>query len=151
VFEIKRILFACDLTEYASKILHYVISLAEKYDSEIYVMHVVQDLKYCGNVYLHYDFLNVGETEIFHSAEKALTTFCQTYFHGCTHVHKKIVSGMPSTEIIKTIKEEAIDLVVMGSHGYTGIEHTIFGSVAENVMKKSTVPVLVVNPYRYSR
>ena len=43
---------------------------------------------------------------------------------------------------------EDIDLVVMGTHGRKGLEHVIFGSVAENVVKKSTVPVMTVNPYK---
>ena len=147
---IKKILFPCDLSEHSILLLKYVMSLSEKYGSEVYVLHVVQDLKHWGTMYLNYDFLNVGETEVFHSAEKALNRFCKTYFHNCSNVHKRIVSGMPSTEILKAIKQYDIGLVVMGTHGYTGIEHTIFGSVTENVIKKSAVPVLVVNPYRQS-
>ena len=48
----------------------------------------------------------------------------------------------------KTIESEAIDLVVMGTHGYKGLEHAIFGSVAEKVVKNSAVPVLTINPYK---
>ena len=51
-------------------------------------------------------------------------------------------------EILKTIDSEGINLVIMGTHGRKGLDHTIFGSVAENVMKKSPVPVLVINPYK---
>ena len=43
---------------------------------------------------------------------------------------------------------DGIDLVIVGTHGRKGVEHTIFGSVAENVVKKSPVPVLVINPYK---
>jgi hypothetical protein len=59
-----------------------------------------------------------------------------------------IVSGAPAQEILKAIEVHAIDLVIMGTHGYKGLQHTIFGSVAENVVKKSPIPVLVVNPYK---
>lgn len=65
----------------------------------------------------------------------------------CPNFQKKIVSGDPAGEILKTIESDGIDMVIMGTHGRKGLEHTIFGSVAENVVKKSPVPVLVVNPY----
>ena len=61
---------------------------------------------------------------------------------------RRIASGDPVTEILKTIESEGIDLVIMGTHGRKGLEHTMFGSVAENVVKKSPVPVLIVNPYK---
>jgi nucleotide-binding universal stress UspA family protein len=59
-----------------------------------------------------------------------------------------VVSGDAATEIVKTIEAEGADLVVTGTHGRKGMEHAIFGSVAENVVKKSPVPVLVVDPYK---
>jgi nucleotide-binding universal stress UspA family protein len=59
-----------------------------------------------------------------------------------------IVSGDPATKILASIEPEGIDLVVLGTHGRRGLEHTIFGSVAENVVKQSPVPVLVVNPHK---
>jgi nucleotide-binding universal stress UspA family protein len=95
--EIKKILFPCDLTINASKILPYVLSVS---------------------------------------------------LQSCPNFQKRRVSGDPATEILKTIDSEGINLVIMGTHGRKGLDHTIFGSVAENVMKKSPVPVLVINPYK---
>jgi len=57
----------------------------------------------------------------------------------------RIVYGDPASEILKTIKSEDIDLVIMGTHGRKWLNHAIFGSVAEKVMKKSPVPVLIIN------
>jgi nucleotide-binding universal stress UspA family protein len=55
--------------------------------------------------------------------------------------------GDPTAQILKLIQAEDIDLVIMGTHGRKGMEETIFGSVAENVVKKAPVPVLTINPY----
>ena len=54
--------------------------------------------------------------------------------------------GKPYTEIIEFAKSENVDLIVIGSHGHTGVEHLLFGSTAEKVIRKSTCPVLIVRP-----
>jgi nucleotide-binding universal stress UspA family protein len=61
---------------------------------------------------------------------------------------RSLISVDPATEILKTIDSEGIDLVITGTHGRKGLDHTIFGSVAENVVKKSPALVLVINPYK---
>ena len=67
---------------------------------------------------------------------------------GCPNFERRILSGDPAAEILKTIDSEAVDLVVMGTHGYKGLEQAIFGSVARKVVKNSPVPVLTINPYK---
>ena len=54
--------------------------------------------------------------------------------------------GKSYTEIIEFAKSENVDLIVIGSHGHTGVEHLLFGSTAEKVIRKSTCPVLIVRP-----
>jgi nucleotide-binding universal stress UspA family protein len=56
--------------------------------------------------------------------------------------------GDAAQEVLNYIQSEGIDLVIMGTHGRKGLEHIIFGSVAERVVKHSPVPVLTVNPYK---
>ena len=58
-------------------------------------------------------------------------------------VHK-IIEGIPLLEILDYTNLNPIDLIVMGTHGHTGMKHLVMGSVAENVVRKSTVPVLTV-------
>ena len=73
---------------------------------------------------------------------------CEEGLKGCPNFKRVIVSGDPASKILETIESEDIDMVVLGTHGRKGLEHAIFGSVAENVVKKSPVPVLTVNPYK---
>ncbi|MBW2707880.1 MAG: universal stress protein [Deltaproteobacteria bacterium] len=61
---------------------------------------------------------------------------------------KKIAYGDPTQEILKAIDSEGIDMVVMGTHGRKGLDNVLFGSVARNVVRRSPVPVLTVNPYK---
>ena len=146
--EIKRILFPYDLSENAPKILPYVLSISEAYNSTICLLHVVQDLQKWGKVYIPHPSMDVFQKEALEGAEKAMDRVCEEQLQSCPNLERRIVSGDPAMEILKTIETEDIDLVVMGTHGRKGLEHTIFGSVAENVVKKSSAPVMTVNPYK---
>jgi nucleotide-binding universal stress UspA family protein len=142
----KKILFPCDLTENASKILPYVLSISEKYAGRIHLLFVVEDLPLFHPI--PYVTMGWNQKKILEDAEKAVDLFCTDNLRGCPDFNKMIVSGDPAPAILKTVETEDIDLVVMGSHGRKGLQETIFGSVAENVLKKSPVPVLIVNPYQ---
>ena len=145
MLEIKKILFPCDLTKNSLKIVPYVLSLADKFDSLIYLLHVIHDFSKWGLPYIPFA---IEQNELFQEAEKALDKVCEKHFQDCSDFQRRTVSGDPATEILKTIESEGIDLVIMGTHGRKGLEHTIFGSVAENIVKRSPVPVLVINPHR---
>ena len=152
--EIKKILLPCDLTTNGSKIIPYVLSVAEKYNSTIYLLHVVEDL----HELAPYPYSGLGKDQIIHekASKKALLNkvgkmcdeVCDEHFQGCSNISKVIVVGHPVAEILKFVESEDIDLIIMGTHGRSRMEHVIFGSVAENVVKKSPVPVLTINPYR---
>ena len=146
--EIRKILFPIDLTENAYKVLPYVLSVSEKYNAMIYLLHVVQDLRRWGKVYIPHASMDKLQGEALEAADKALDRVCDEDLQSCPNFQRKVVSGDPATEILKLIDSEGIDLVIMGTHGRKGLDHTIFGSVAENVMKKSSLPVMVVNPYK---
>jgi nucleotide-binding universal stress UspA family protein len=149
MLEIKRILFPVDLTENSSRILPYVLSVSEKYDGMIYLLHVVEDLtKWGGGSYVPHIPFDQYQEDALKGAGKALDRVCEEQLQSCPNFQKIIVSGDPAQEILKTIETEGIDLVIMGTHGRKGLEHVFFGSVAENVVKKSSAPVLTINPYK---
>jgi len=144
--EIRKILFPIDFTENSSKVLPYVLSMAEKYKALIYLLHVVEEDLHLLSLRPYIPVY--GDKKDLQDAEKAMEGFCEKNMQGCPNFHKKILFGDPALTILKTIESESIDMVIMGSHGHKGLKDIIFGSVAENVMKKSPVPVLVVNPYK---
>ena len=146
--EIRKILFPIDLTENSSKILPYVLTFSEKYNSMIYLLHVVQDLHRLGRVYISHTSMDKFQQEAMEGAEKALDTVCGEQLESCPNFQRRVVSGDPVMEILKAIETEDIDLVVMGTHGRKGLEHILMGSVAGNVVKRSPVPVMTVNPYK---
>ena len=151
MIEIKKILFPIDLTANSSKVLPYVLSVSEKYNSTIYLLHVVEDVRSFGSEYIDdipHDHLDRFQQEAEEAAEKAMDRVCHEQLQGCPNFQRKMVSGDPATKILQLIDSEGIDLVIMGTHGRKGLEHVIFGSVAENVVKKSPAAVLTINPYK---
>jgi nucleotide-binding universal stress UspA family protein len=148
MLKIDKILFPSELREYSLKILPYVISMSEKFNSKIYLLHVIEDFSKWGGFYIPHISLDVYQKEAMEAAEKLMDRVCRDQMQGCPDFQRIILSGNPASEILKTIDSEAIDLVVMGTHGYKGLEHAIFGSVAEKVVKNSAVPVLTINPYK---
>ena len=145
---IKKILFPYDLSQNAPRIIPYVTSVAGAYNSGIYLLHVVHDLQKWGNVYIPHGSMDVLVEEAKQAAEKAMAGLCEEELKGYKILGKKVISGDPATEILKTIASEDIDMVIMGTHGRKGLEHILMGSVAEQVVKNSGVPVMTINPYR---
>ena len=152
MLEIKKILFPVEFSENVSKILPFAIGVAEKYKSKLILLYVAQDLAASGMYsFVPHPSAESFTKEIVSGAKKAMQKLSEEYSEAlktCPDYEYKIVIGDPVTEIIKTIKSENIDMVIMGTHGRKGLEHTIFGSVAENVVKKSPVPVMTVNPHK---
>ena len=149
MLKINKILFPIDFTDNSLKILPYMTSVSETYKSMICLFHVAPDLQHWGVKYLGpYPPLEEAQKELLENAEKTMDKVCEDHLKSYPDLQRKIVYGNPPTEILKAIESEDIDLVIMGTHGRKGLEHTLFGSVAENVVKRSTVPVLTINPYK---
>jgi nucleotide-binding universal stress UspA family protein len=147
MLEIKRILFPIDFTENSSKFLPYVLTVSEKCDGMICLLHVVEDFSKWDGFYIPHIPLERYHEEALKGAEKTMNKVCEEQLQSCPNFQRKILFGDPAQEILKAIEEESIDLVIMGTHGRKGLEHVVFGSVAETVVKKSPVPVMTINPY----
>jgi nucleotide-binding universal stress UspA family protein len=148
MLEMKRILFPCDLTINSSKLLPYLLSVAQKYDSTVYVFHVVKEIHRRLPDYIPADSLKLDQVKILEAAKEALNQLCITELGGLSNAQQRVVVGDPASEILKFINAEGIDLVIMGTYGRKGMDEAIFGSVADNVVKRSPIPVMVINPYR---
>jgi nucleotide-binding universal stress UspA family protein len=122
--------------------------MADKYGAEIYLLYVARNL----HVYASREKQQKSEATFLEKTVEELRTmlekFCDEHLLDCPHFRQKVAVGDPGEEIVKTVENERIDLVVMGTHGRKGLEHTLFGTVAHYVVMHSKAPVLVVNPYR---
>jgi nucleotide-binding universal stress UspA family protein len=141
---IEKILWPTDFSPNAEYALPYVTSLAEKYQAEIHILYVMKDYPAAGAMYGDYnpdDYEKMRQWEK-QMAEKRLDDVCEKFLNSCPLYFRHIAVGNPAKEILKIIEKEHIDVVVMSSQGCEG--HFQFGSVAEKVLKCSTIPVMTV-------
>jgi len=143
--QIKTILVPCDFSEYAERAYSWAIGLAEKWEAKIILLHAAQlftSLGYPESVYLL--DLKKMEEEILADAEKRLQEFVAKKGSSPVVVETRAMTGDPFWEICQVAETAPADLIVMGSHGRTGLAHVLLGSVAERVVRHAPCPVLVV-------
>ena len=142
--EMTKILWPTDFSKSAESALPQVQSLTEKYESEIHVLYVIEDIAHHESWYGDFDRSHVDKLMEWEkkTARKRLDQICEKYLEGCPLYIKHIAVGDPAREILKLVNKENIDMVVMATRGNKG--HFQFGSVAEKVVKNAKVPVVTV-------
>ncbi len=145
--QVKKILFPVDLSESADQIVSCVIEFANRFEAELHLLFVARVFGHFSTMYVDTSMITSMESALFEGAEKGLQEFQVANFSHLPNVVTRVVSGYASEEIIRYCDEENIDLIIMGTHGRSGIGKVVFGSVADQVLRTSNVPVTVVNPF----
>jgi nucleotide-binding universal stress UspA family protein len=138
------ILFANDFSENSEYAFDYALTLAKKFDARLIIIHVINEPVDLRGFYVpHISFENL-EKEIAESAEKMMEKFCRTRAKDYAKVETVVISGIPNEEIIRKAGETGAGLIVLGTHGRKGLDHILFGSTAERVLRSAPCPVLSV-------
>lgn len=139
---ISRILVPTDFSECSTAALEYAISLAKPLRADLILTHVIEPFPYAGVNGMA--FINFEE-RLLPEARARLDKISQRPQGEKLSVEMHLASGIPSREIINLAEREGADLIVLGTHGRTGINHLMAGSVAEKVVRLSPCPVLTVH------
>jgi nucleotide-binding universal stress UspA family protein len=142
--DFKTILFATDFSESSDYAFQYAYSLAKKFNARLLVVHVINEPVDLRGFYVPHISFEKLEEEIEEGAQKMMEKFCRTHIRDYDNYESFIVPGIPYDEIIKKATENSADLIVLGTHGRTGLDHVLFGSTAEKVVRKSDVPVMTI-------
>jgi len=142
--EFKRVIWPTDLSKNAEKALPYVNSLSEKYQTEVHVLYVIEELGYHAPWYGEFDQAHIDKIHEWERnvAEKRLNEICETHLQGCPLYIRHIAIGDPATEILNLVEKVQGDLVVMATRGRKG--NFDFGGVTEKVLKSAPVPVVAI-------
>ena len=140
-----KILYATDFSESSEHAFQYALSLAQKFQSRLIILHVINEPVDLRGFYVpHVSFENL-EKEIEEGALKMMEKFCASHVGAdFTDYETEIVTGIPYEEILRRAEQENVSFIVLGTQGRSGIDHLLFGSTAERVVRKAKAPVVTV-------
>ena len=142
----QTILVPSDFSECGETAWNHAVQLAKVHNSRIVVLYVVEPvMSHYGLVGLIPGVKELEEQHDIASRLKLKELVDHAEEQGLT-VEGKILTGKPSRCVLDAAKDAGADLIIMGTHGRSGLAHDNIGSTAERVVQKSGVPVLVVHP-----
>lgn len=141
----QRILFPTDFSQIAGHAFGYALGIAREFGAKLYILHVINEQADLRGFYLpHLEYEEV-EADIVTSAQRMMDEF-RAGIEGYDNHEGRVLSGVPYAEILNAAKEDDAELIVMGTHGHTGVEHMLFGSTAERVLRHAKCPVMTIRP-----
>ncbi len=146
---LKKIVVPQDFSEYSLHALKYAVTLAGLFGSELIVIHVVEPIVYPADFSFGQVSIPAMEEEIRKHSEEQLNDLIAKEIPGDIRTTSVIRVGKPFIEIVEISKSENADLIVISSHGRTGMDHVLFGSTADKVVRKAPCPVLTVRPHEH--
>ncbi|TWT57668.1 hypothetical protein KOR42_10310 [Thalassoglobus neptunius] len=147
MINLKKILIPTDFSEFSQHAIRYGCEFARKFEAKVHLINVVEDL-----------YPIVPEPgmatalsppyfqELAESSRRAIESLPASEMAKGVDIERVVVTGTPFLEIIRYAKEQDIDMIVIGTHGRSGLVQALMGSVAEKVVRKATCPVLTVRP-----
>ena len=145
---VKKILVPVDFSDNAPKVFAAAANVAAKFGAELTAVFVVQSFEEYVGFYVPHMPVMQFQAEMREGAEKRMTDFLEANLPPGQKGQGKVLEGDVGEGIVSFAEQEKMDMIVMGTHGYKGLERVLFGSVAEQVVKTATCPVLTVNPCR---
>ena len=145
-FPPKRILVAADLSEPSLSALEAAKTLAQLWGSTLEIVHVASSPESAPSAWIGRDATPAALPQRPHASKKAVEARLALASEGfpTARVKLKTVSGWPPAALLEMAVPERADLMVMGTHGYAGLDRLLTGSVSEAVIRRAGIPVLAV-------
>lgn len=150
--DVKRVITPIDFSDNSLLIARSAAYITGKFQASLHLVFVVQNFEdYSGFFIPQMNMPNLEE-ELFSGAEERMQSFCNEHQeslteYGIKELNYKVFMGDVAEQIINYSEEVNGDLIVMGTHGYKGLEKIMFGSVADKIVRSAKCPVMTINPY----
>lgn len=144
MIRLEKILVALDLSEHSRVAMRYAAELARAFSAEVIACHVVEHvgmiaaLPAGSEAYFPPNLVEVQSKRAREEAERLIREL------SIARARVEIREGKAFVEIVRLARDEDVDLIVVGTHGWGAIAHVLLGSVAEKVVRKAPCPVLTV-------
>jgi len=138
-----HILVAVDFSNAATVIGNRAIDVSRRYNSEVTLVHVIDYLLPLGYAddFTPTPALLIDENELLEQGKRSLQSYAEKV--GLSDARKQILPGAPRQEIVRFAKEQAVDLIIIGSHGRHGLDR-LLGSTARSILNDAPCDVLAV-------
>ncbi len=141
---LEKILVAIDFSDSSDKAFNTALFMAKKFSARLVLVHVINEPIDLRGFYVPHISFDKLEEEIRAGAEKMMERFCRNHFEDFDNYETCIVPGIPYQEILTIAQDTQADMIVLGTHGRAGLDHVLFGSTAEKIVRKASLPVLTV-------
>ena len=140
----KKILAATDFSEGSRLALDLAVQIGDKFGAKLLLLHVLHDPAEAPGFYT----AKKAGKKVFRNLEQAAQSMMEDFVESHLKKYKKhetqVLPGLPSAQIVACAKQEGVDLIVMGTHGRSGLQRLMIGSVADKVIRTASCPVLTV-------
>jgi nucleotide-binding universal stress UspA family protein len=158
----QKIVVPIDYSDYSAPAFQWGVSLAQKYGAQLLVLHVIpkaveevypEGVSSINPMASYYDGMAPGSRpfiaqpiiiDLQEHALRQLEHFASQHLGDAPSVQVKVAVGKPAVEILRVVREEGADLIVMGTHGRTGLRHLLLGSVAKAITRHAPCPVFTL-------
>jgi nucleotide-binding universal stress UspA family protein len=144
VFRLARILVPVDFSEFSSKALDYALAFADQFDARVVLLHVVEPAVYPESYMLVATALDDLNDDLLRLAQQKLAELSKKRIGSRVASESLVRTGRAYSEIVAAARELNADLIILATHGYTGLKHVLLGSTAERVVRHAPCPVLTV-------
>lgn len=144
-FKLQNILVPIDFSECSKKALVYALTIAKQFGAAVTVLHVVAPY-YAVDPYGLTQYERI-EGELRGVGERKLKALVDEFAPEDVQANVVVTNGRATTEIVEVARKHRADLIVISTHGYTGLKHVVFGSTAEHVVRHATCPVLTLREH----
>jgi len=129
--------------------LKYAVEFTNRYGAKLYVLHVIYDVAKASGWYVPHVSMDAIYKDIQEGARKELDNFGVNELGGLKNIERIVQTGVPYQEIMSCAVKNKIDMIIIGTHGRTGIDRILFGSTAAQVVRNAPCPVLTVRIPKY--
>jgi nucleotide-binding universal stress UspA family protein len=143
-FRLNKILVPVDFSGFSTKALDYALAFADQFDSHLLLLHVVEPAVYPESSLLVASALDDLNCDLVQVAQQKLSELRRDRIGERVPSELLVRLGGTFTEIVDAAAELDVDLIILATHGYTGLKHVLLGSTAERVVRHAPCPVLTV-------
>ena len=146
MIRLQKVLLPTDFSDHSTAATKYACELAAKFNAELHLLHTLDVHAGLTPGFAMGLDLPTYIKESTAAAEKSLAGVLDPQWSAGRKVVHAVIEGSPRAEIIRYARQHDIDLIVLATHGRTGLAHVLMGSVAESVVRTAPCPVLIVRP-----